>query len=239
MVAFALGNQTSTDTQFLQYALVAGTVYPDNPKFAHKMRTGKATFAGSGWETAFKKQLAMRDHGCFNKQPNGTSYENAISMVATGKALAFVGVTPQVGALQLNNKDAQFGMFPVPATDDNDDLRLPAAPGVGLGVNAKSDQAKLAKKFVQYMAQPKNNNAFVEGRGSLPAIPNEKFKTPRVLRPVVEFRQTRRAVQWPGQTWPNAKVQPVHLSGIQDLFAGKVSAHELCKKMDAAYQEDA
>lgn len=236
-VAFALGNQTQTDTQFLQIPLVTDIVYSKNPKFAEQMKSGKATFAGSGWEEAYKKYLAMRDHGCFNNKPNGTSYDQAVEMVATGKAIAFAAVTNSLGALRLKNDKAKFSMFPVPATDDASGIRLPANASIGVGINAKTKNPKLAKEFVDFLAKPKNMNKFVEANGDAPSIPNKKYEPGPGLQVVKSYRQKGgRTVQWPGRNWPNAKVQPVELSGIQDLFAGKVTPHQLCKKMDQAYQ---
>ena len=39
------------------------------------------------------------------------------------------------------------------------------------------------------------------------------------------------------QEWPNAKVQPVHFAGIQELFANKTTIPQLLKSMDDAYQQ--
>lgn len=235
-VAFALGNQTSTDTQFMSYALVPSIVHADQPDFSEKMQAGEVSFAGSGWVTAFEKYLKMRDEGCFNKQPNGTSHEQALSMVASGKAVAFVGPSPSLGALSLQNDKAEFGMFVVPGSDDAEDVRLAASTGVGVGINADSDNKPLAKKFLRYLAKPANMNKFVETNGSAPAIPNDGYEPGPGLEVLLEYQEKEKTVQWPGQTWPNAKVQPVHLSGIQDLFAGKVTPRELAKKMDDAYR---
>ena len=39
------------------------------------------------------------------------------------------------------------------------------------------------------------------------------------------------------QQWPNAKVQPAHFAGVQELFAGKTDIDGLLAKLDEAYQQ--
>ena len=46
-----------------------------------------------------------------------------------------------------------------------------------------------------------------------------------------------KAVPFMDQEWPNAKVQPVHFAGIQELFAGKTTVQGLLKDMDKAYEQ--
>jgi raffinose/stachyose/melibiose transport system substrate-binding protein len=63
--AFALGNQTNWVTQLVAYALVATTVYANDPDFDTKLQAGQTTFADSGWTTALAKYLQMQKTGCF------------------------------------------------------------------------------------------------------------------------------------------------------------------------------
>ena len=46
-----------------------------------------------------------------------------------------------------------------------------------------------------------------------------------------------KAVPFMDQEWPNAKVQPVHFAGIQELFAGKKNVQQLLEDMDKAYEQ--
>ncbi len=93
IIPFALGAQTPWVTQLINYALVPGTVYAKQPDFDDKMAAGSASFAGSGWTDAMNKYLELQQRGFFNDNPNGTTYEQATSMVGTGKAAMAVQVS--------------------------------------------------------------------------------------------------------------------------------------------------
>ena len=51
------------------------------------------------------------------------------------------------------------------------------------------------------------------------------------------FVKEDKAVPFMDQQWPNAKVQPAHFAGIQELFAGKTNVQGLLKDMDKAYEQ--
>jgi raffinose/stachyose/melibiose transport system substrate-binding protein len=89
-VAFALGNQTNWVTQLADYALAATLVYGKTPDFAAQMTAGKATFATSAWKTALDQYLEMNKKGCFSADPLGTSVDNSVAQVASGKAVALI-----------------------------------------------------------------------------------------------------------------------------------------------------
>ncbi|NED56150.1 extracellular solute-binding protein, partial [Micromonospora aurantiaca] len=92
-VPIALGAQTPWVTQLITYALVPSTVYAKNPRFDEQMKAGSASFAGSGWTDALEMYLDLQKRGYFNDNPNGTTFEQQTSMVATGKAAMAVQVS--------------------------------------------------------------------------------------------------------------------------------------------------
>ncbi len=89
----ALGAQTPWVTQLITYALVPSTVYAKDPTFDDKQLAGQATFADSGWRQAMEMYLELQKRGFFNDKPNGTTFEQQISMVATGKAAMAIQVS--------------------------------------------------------------------------------------------------------------------------------------------------
>ena len=120
---FALGNQTNWVTQLADYALAATLVYGKTPDFAQQMSDGKATFAGSAWKTALDQYLEMNAKGCFSANPLGTSVENSVSQVASGKAVGLIQVTATLNQLKAEAPSGtEFGMFAVPT------LGCPARP---------------------------------------------------------------------------------------------------------------
>jgi raffinose/stachyose/melibiose transport system substrate-binding protein len=236
--AFSLGNQTNWVTQLIDYALVSTTVYAADANFDTKMKSGSATFAGSGWETAMNKYLEMNQRGCFQKDPLGTAVEATDAQVAKGDAVAVVQGTWELGNLKkAAPAGTQFVVAPLPATDDKTQTKMPGAASATFGVNAKTANKDLALKFLAFLAQPETMNTWATTGGSLPAFPNDKFTAGPELAQFVEFQKAGRTVPFMDQLWPNPNVQNVHLVGVQDMFSGKSKPADVLTQMDAAYKK--
>ncbi|GAA5072778.1 extracellular solute-binding protein [Thermocatellispora tengchongensis] len=236
-VAFALGNQTPWVTQLVDYALVATTVYANSPNFDADMAAGKATFAGSGWKTAMEKYLEMNKRGCFSKDPLGTSFESAVAQVGKGEAVGVVQVTAVATQIkEASPAGAELAMFALPATDNPDETRMPGAAGGAYAVNAKSPNKELALKFVDFLAEPANMNAYATVANAAPAIPNDSFTPDAAFQTLIDHQQAGKTATFMDQLWPNPKVQQVHLTGVQDLFSGKATPDEVLAEMDETYK---
>jgi raffinose/stachyose/melibiose transport system substrate-binding protein len=234
-VAFALGNQTPWVTQLVNYALVATLVFQQNPDFDVEMTAGKQKFVGSGWETAFAKYLEMNKRGCFSRDPLGTSFENSVGQVATGKALAVVQVTSTIaGVRKQAPAGTTFKLFALPADDDAEHTWMPSILGDSYAVNAKAKNSALAAKFIDFLASPQVAATYATTAGTLPALPNDIYKADDALQTLVEFQKAGRTCSTSG-LWPNPKVQQTHLDGVQKVFAGKATINEVLAGMDAAY----
>ncbi|GII56005.1 ABC transporter substrate-binding protein [Planotetraspora thailandica] len=237
-VAFALGNQTDWVTQLADYALIATTVYATDKDFDQRMKSGSATFAGSGWKTAMAKYLEMNKRGCFSKDPLGTSFETSVAQLAKGDAVADIQVTSVLNQAESQAPEGtEFGLFPVPATDNADETRMPGAAGAGFAQNAKAKNPELASKLIDFMATPEAMNLYAGATGTLPSIPNDQFKVDPALQPLVDFQKEGKTVPFMDQLWPNPKVQQAHFTGIQDLFADKADPDTVLQQMDQAYKE--
>jgi raffinose/stachyose/melibiose transport system substrate-binding protein len=240
IVPIALGAQTPWVTQLIDYALVPGTVYAKTPDFDDKMIAGNASFADSGWADAMEKYLELQQKGFFNDNPNGTTYEQATSMVGTGKAAMAVQVSAVLQAFrQASPTPDDLGMFPFPATDVAADNWIPGGVVVGIGINAKSKQAEQAKKFVEYCGQPDVVNAWAEAVACVPLYSEGDAKVDPVLKPFLPYLSEDKAVPFMDQRWPNAEVQPTHFAVVQELLGGRTTVPNALKKMDEAYRKSA
>jgi raffinose/stachyose/melibiose transport system substrate-binding protein len=238
IIPLALGAQTPWVTQLINYALVPGTVYAKQPDFDDKMAAGSATFADSGWADAMNKYLELQKRGFFNDNPNGTTYEQATSMVGTGKAAMAVQVSAVLQAYRAAAPSPDdLGMFPLPATDTVADNWIPGGIVVGLAVSAKSKKADEARKFLEYCGQPAMVNAWAEAVACVPLYSEGEPKVDPVLKPFLPFLSGDKAVPFMDQRWPNAEVQPTHFAVVQELLGGKTTVDGALKKMDAAYRK--
>ncbi|TMR24985.1 extracellular solute-binding protein [Nonomuraea turkmeniaca] len=233
----ALGAQTPWVTQLITYALVPSTVYAKDPAFDDKQLAGQASFADSGWRDAMEMYLELQKRGFFNDNPNGTTFEQQTSMVATGKA----GMAIQVSAVLPDFRKAasspdDLSMFPVPGADDANSVWIPAGVVVGLGASAKGKNAEEAKAFIDYLGKQESINAWAKAIAAIPLTQDASSTIDPAVESFLPFTKDR-AVPFMDQRWPNAEVQPVHFAVIQELLAGKSTIDEALKKMDEAYKK--
>jgi raffinose/stachyose/melibiose transport system substrate-binding protein len=237
-VPIALGAQTQWITQLITYALVPSTVYAKDPDFDKKMADGSASFATSGWADAFEMYLDLQKRGYFNDNPNGTTFEQQTSMVATGDA----GMAIQVSAVLPDFRKAatnadDLSMFPVPGADTADGVWIPAGIVVGLGVSARSKKLADAKAFIEFLGEQKNINAWAEAVACVPLVQDSSSKIDPVLESFLPFLKDNKAVPFMDQAWPNAEVQPAHFAVVQELLGGKTTIPEALKKLDDTYRK--
>jgi len=237
-VPIALGAQTPWVTQLITYALVPSTVYAKDPTFDDQLAAGKTSFAKSGWRDAFDMYLDLQKRGYFNDNPNGTTYEQQTSMVATGQA----GMAIQVSAVLPAFRDAatnaaDLSMFVFPGSDTAADVWIPAGIVVGLGVSAHSKNLDAAKEFIAYLGQQENINAWAKAVAAVPLKQDANSVIDPALDPFLPLMKANKAVPFMDQRWPNAEVQPTHFAVVQELLGGKTTVDQALAKLDEVYRK--
>jgi raffinose/stachyose/melibiose transport system substrate-binding protein len=237
-VPFAVGNQTPWITQLLPYAIAPSTAFADDPNLAQDMLDKKKSFENSGWHTVFERYLELYKRGLFNKSPNGTTYEQTQQLVGSGKAAMAVQVIATMPPFLAAAKDkADLGTFPFPAAQSADQLQIPAGVCAGLAASANGKHVAEAKKFLDWIGRPENMATFAKATFSIPLVGADTADVDPVLKPFTPFLASNRTVPFMDQQWPNAKVQPAHFAGIQELVAGKTDVPGLLKQLDEAYNQ--
>ncbi|NUW41857.1 ABC transporter substrate-binding protein [Nonomuraea rhodomycinica] len=237
----ALGMADATTIQFTAYALAATTVYAADPGFDAKLASGATTFAASaGWKEALEKILELNKRGFFDDKPLGVSLDQSMKAVASGQA-AMVNLVTSTFSLMAGyaaGGEAEFGVFAAPGGDDAAKTMIPASPSHLFGVNAKSERAAEARKFLDFLAQPANIASFcaaAKGVPGLDGVPTDKVSP--TLAPLLPFLKDGRNVPFANHTWPNAVVQQTLLTAGQQLFSGSTTVDDALKKMDESYQK--
>ncbi|WP_285725634.1 extracellular solute-binding protein [Psychromicrobium xiongbiense] len=236
-VAFALFQKGGNVVQ--SYSQVASLVYGKNPNFSKDQSTGSATFAGSGWQTAFEQQLELNKAGCFNDSVNGTDWPAASTLVGNGGALGIIAFSEISGLQATAPAKTTWTMSAMPTGDNPAGNYMAVADSTGFGINAKAKQPELAAKFIAYLATPEAQNAFANALGGAPAIPNDSFKPQNTQQEVVaKFKADNKVGPWPDQDWPGSSVQETLNEVVQELFAGKATPAQAAEKMDTAYKAE-
>ena len=239
VVPIAVGNQTPWVSQLINYAIAPSTAFVQDPNLADDMLAGDKTFSNSGWRTVFERYVELQEKGCYNDNPNGTTLEQQVAMVADGKAAMAVHVSAVLPQFEEAAKGkSKLGMFPFPANDEPDDLKIPAGLSSGIGVSATSKNQEAAKKFLAFASEPENLQKFDETFVNIPvSVTAESKVKPEQLQPFVQYIVDGKSVPFMDQQWPNAEVQPVHFAMVQEVTSGKTSIDEALEKLDEAYQK--
>ncbi|WP_371781496.1 extracellular solute-binding protein [Streptosporangium subroseum] len=234
-IPIALGAQTPWVTQLINYALVPSTVYAKDPTFDDKQSAGQTSFAQSGWRDAMEMYLELQKRGYFNDKPNGTTFEQQTSMVATGKAAMAIQVSAVLPAFRdAATSPDDLSMFPLPGSDDAATVWIPAGVVVGLGASAKGKHAEEAKAFIDFLGKQENINIWAKAVAAIPLTQDANSTIDPAVESFLPFTKDR-AVPFMDQRWPNAEVQPTHFAVVQELLSGKSTIDEALKKMDEAY----
>ena len=235
----AYGGATPWNTQLIPYALTPTIVYGPNPGFASDMSQGKATFADSGWVTAFDKYVEMYKADCFQDNALGTTYEDALKLVGQGKAMGSVQVNASMVAILQSAPDGtKLSFEPLPANDDPGSTRMAAALGAAYGLNAKAKNMEGGKAFMEFLTSPEGQAVYATGTAAVPVLPaSSDYKQDPALDTAVEYLKNGRSDPFMDQLWPNAKVQQTHFEVLQQLLAGKTTSVDAAKEMDKVYAE--
>lgn len=235
VVPLALGNGTQWITQLITYALVATTVFYDNPDFAEDMKAGKATFVGSGWEEALEKYMELNARGFFNENPNGTSFEEAQQMVASGRAAMAVHTAGTMAGMVATAGNRDLAMWAIPGRDDPAETKVPVGVTNGYGVYNSSRNKEAAIAFLNFMNSPEIQTDWAAiTMGPVFGMPPEL--TDPIYVDIMSFVNAGRGALYMDNKWPNARVQEAHFVGIQELFAGTATIKDVLGRMDEAYQ---
>lgn len=236
-VAFALGIQTDWVTQLIPYALVASTVYADDPEFDESLADGSATFTGSGWEEALSQYYEMDEAGCFNDEPLNTDVNASYDLVNSGEAVAVTQVLasyPQISSTA--SEDAEFGFFPLPG-DDSGDVPMPRGIGVSFAVNEEATNEEAALEFVDWLASPEATEVWFDAAPGLPAMQDSDVELDPVMQAADDLIAEGSGAPMPDQAWPSAKPQSELFIGVQKLFSDQASVEDVTTAMDQAYDD--
>ncbi len=234
-IPFAMGYRDPWVNLVINFSLVATLVYSSNPRFDVDQAAGRASFVTSPWKDALQKHLEMEARGCFNPNPTGTSYQQMMEFVATGRAAATVTLSLTVPQAYQYNKEAQLEMVAFPATNNPNQTQIPASLLTVLSVYKNTRYPEQAKAFIRFITEPRNLNRFVEMTGDLPLFVSADSRPNPVLSPMIPYINQGRIVPFMDHRWPNAEVQQALMTGMQQLLTKQATIEQVLRRMDEAY----
>lgn len=235
-IAYGLGLQEGWTSFLVPRALLA-TLIPDVDEWNAQLADGSFDYATSAeWKEALEKQNQMRDAGCFNDSPAGTSMDNTILPgVVSGDYLATVSVSAHIGVMESKtDEEVNLVTTPLPSTDDAAEQRFEVLPGSALAINADSKNIKLAKKFLELWSEPASLNKIALASGTIPSVPNDDYVAPASLEELAAANADGRTVS--GTFLWGSDTQQALVDGVQGIFVGSSDIDATLKAMQAAYE---
>lgn len=234
LTPIGLGLKDQFVTQLIPYAMAASAIYRDNTEFDQQMASGKQTFAGSPWEKMMADYADLDKKGFTNKGVLGTSNDQVLQLISSGKVAMTVSLNAVVPALKAANPELELGMFPLPYVESGKPVWVSTGPALFAGAYAKTKHPDEVKKYFDFVASPENNKQILDATQSFSVFTDV---TPNLDAALMEIAPSLKVGTYAflDQNWP-AAVQPEMFVGIQGVFAGGKIA-DMLAKMDKAYKD--
>ncbi|MFC5468504.1 ABC transporter substrate-binding protein [Cohnella suwonensis] len=236
-VPIALGLKDQWVTQIIPYAMAPSAIYRDHPDFDARMYAGKASFSDSPWRAMLEDYARLEKNGYFNEGFLGTTYDQMVQMLATGKAAMMVMGNWSLGPILLTNPNAEIGMFPLPYGDADKPYWVSSGVSIGIGVSRTTPYPEEAKKYLAFWSRPEVNTLFLEGTKSFSVY---RDVNPALDPALAEIEPAIRAGTYPflDQNWPPG-MQDKLFQVLQNWMAGggKYSVGKALSELDKTFEE--
>ncbi|MCJ8014560.1 extracellular solute-binding protein [Paenibacillus sp. KQZ6P-2] len=129
---------------------------------------GKVKFDSPEFREVAEKQLKLLDYG--EKDLYGKGYNDGNTAFAKGESAMYLQGVWAIPEILKANPDAELGVFPFPAT--NDEARNKVISGVDtlLAISKNTKHPEEAKKFIEFLLQPENVQAFIDEQKAFSAV---------------------------------------------------------------------
>ncbi len=243
VVPIAMGNQTGYLNIEVPLELANDLVYSADPDFGTKAANGKINWTSDQlWNDSVRKALneysQMNDAKCFQDNTTGFSDTQAISLVATGKALGVNVIGSSYPSIIAANPKLQYDMFELPATDNPGDTYLTSNPGAAWAVADKSTNKAAAIAFINYMGTPDQLAEAAKVGYGVPYAVDKNTPVVSEFAGVASLYKSGKNALWATNYWPNADVKQDMIAACQNLILGKGTVDDVMAAMTKAYGGD-
>ena len=237
---FAVAGTSGANTGLQAMQLAASLVYAKDPEWDAKREKKETTFANSDWKKVLEQIVAFKDAGCYQDGAAGAGFDQLFPSVAQGKVAAVFAPAGAVAALRAQVKDGSFDVAVIPG-ETAEDTRLIASPGNALAINAAGKHKGSAMKFLEFLAQPANQDALAKANGNVSVTAAISGTVPSQFPTLEPFfsEPAKKIVAQPNYLWPNSGVYDSLGTGIQGLLTGQATPDQVLKTMDEQYDRGA
>jgi raffinose/stachyose/melibiose transport system substrate-binding protein len=232
----AIGGGFPPDLVNLMGALLPNYVDGPDPDWIKRRNADQETFKDSdGWRKSLQRVVDLKDAGCFDKGVAGTSRESATARFASGKALMYPIIQPQLATV-LNAKPAfKWSIAQIPG-DGPDTTFLSTQVDPLVGINAKSKNMALAQKFIDFVATPEESRAYNAAQRTVAPADFTAGKFPDFMAPIADgFKPGGNNVVGQPNSWKSASTNTTLSTDLAGLLTGQKSVDDILADLDKTY----
>lgn len=152
---FGNGTATAWQNETIVGALLSSLL---GKSFEADLIAGKADFTDARFVNALKKLSELKDY--FAPNFTGVDYASSQQLFATGRAAMFAGGSYEAAAFAKMNPKLKMDVFASPVAKKGDERLVALFYDGGYAINAKTDKAEAALKFIRYLGTPEFGTAF-------------------------------------------------------------------------------
>ena len=232
----AIGGGFPPDLVNLIGILVPNYVDGPDPNWIKERNAGRTTFAKSaGWRKSLQRIVDMKEAGCFDRGVAGTSRQAATARFASGRALMYPIIQPQLATILAAKPKFRWSVAPVPG-DGPDTTFLSVMVDPLIGINAKSKNAALAGKFVDFVATPEESKAYNAAQQTIAPADFVAGKFPEFMAPLSPyFKAGGNSVVSELNEWKSASTNATLSSDLAGLLTGQKKVDDLLAALDRTY----
>ncbi len=240
-VPIAMGAASASSPLNMISALGTDFVYSKDPNWTLERIQHKVTFASSPlWQRMLQTIVQMKDTGCFQPVPEGTTNITENAMVANSQAVMMFASANQAAPIRTINPNVNLGFFPFPA-DNAKDTKVTVHNGnFTLVVSKTTAHPTEVKTFINFLGRTKQNTLLAKVTDSAAGYDLIKGK----LLPDI-FKEVSKDLTTPGKSatawafsWPRPDkglYVPTFYQQVVGLFTGQRTPDQILQTMDALW----
>ncbi len=174
---FANGTATAWQNETIVGALLSSLI---GKAFEADMTAGKADFNDPRFVNALKKLNEIKEY--FAPNFTGIDYASAQQLFVAGRAAMFAGGSFELANFAKQNPRLKMDVFAPPAAQKGGERVVALFYDGGYAINAKTDKAEAALKFIRYLGTPEFGTAFANSLQNVSPIKGVKADDPHVAK---------------------------------------------------------
>jgi raffinose/stachyose/melibiose transport system substrate-binding protein len=222
---YSFPNAQGVMGEFVMLMSAASTVYEDTPDWDQRFMRGEVTFPESYREPLEQIERLGRDGYVDFRNSVGTDEATTGQPdFIAGKSAFFAGGAWQAAAIK--KAPFELAFIPWPGGEAGTKPSALLFPGTMWAVNARTEQADAAKKFLDFWAKPENLAPFLSAEAALSPFAGATPDADPVLATMAQAYAEDRFALSPANTWnlaaPQVKIRKV----LQGFLLGDTDIDE-------------